>query len=75
MRYSLDFLYLRCKKELIFSRPQDSSAIEHQKIFESVIARETQTACEAMRDHICNIRDNVLEDLQNRLLELEKIDI
>ena len=35
LRYLLDFLYLRCKKEQIFSRPQESAAVEHQRILES----------------------------------------
>ena len=73
--YLLDFLYLRFEKEQIFSRPQESAAVEHQKIFDAVIAGSTREAKKAMRDHIRSVKDNVLQDLRNRILEADKIEI
>ena len=67
LRYLLDFFYLRFEKERIFSRPQASSAAEHQKICNSVMERNVGAARKAMRDHIRNVKNNVLEDLHNRL--------
>lgn len=75
LRYLLDFLYLRFEKEQIFSRPQESAAVEHQKIFDAVIAGSTREAKKAMRDHIRSVKDNVLQDLRNRILEADKIEI
>jgi len=68
-------LYLRFEKELIFSRPQETADRERQKIFDAVTARETRAEQKAMRDHICNIRNNVLEDLKTRLMESGEIEI
>jgi DNA-binding GntR family transcriptional regulator len=75
LRYLLDFLYLRFEKELIFSRPQETAIREHQKIVDAIIARQTRAAQRAMRDHIRNIQNNVLQDLKTRLLESEEIQI
>ncbi len=75
LRYLLDVLYLRFEKELIFSRPQETADLEHQKVFDAVTAGKTRTAQRAMRDHIRNIRNNVLEDLKTRLMESEKVEI
>jgi len=75
LRYLLDFLYLRFEQELIFSRPLESAAIEHQRIFDYVVAKETPLASEAMRDHIRNVRANALEGLKSRLEHAEEIDI
>lgn len=75
LRYLLDFLYLRFEKEQIFSRPQESSAIEHQKIYDCIIARNSREAGKAVRDHIRSVKDNVMEDLRNRLEETEEIEI
>ena len=75
LRYLLDFLYLRFEKEQIFSRPQESAAVEHQKIFDALAAGKTREAKKAVRDHIRSVKDNVMEDLRNRILETEKIEI
>ncbi len=75
LRYLLDFLYLRFEKEQIFSRPQASAAVEHQKIVETYSAGNTREAKKAMRDHIRSVKDNVMKDLRNRILETEKIEI
>lgn len=75
LRYLLDFLYLRFEKELIFSRPQETAIREHQRILDAVLARQARAAQRAMRDHIRNIRNNVLQDLKTRLLESEEIQI
>ena len=75
LRYLLDFLYLRFEKEQIFSRPQESAAVEHQKIFDCIIAGDTREAGKAMREHIRSVRDNVMKDLRNRLRETENIEI
>lgn len=71
LRYLLDFLYLRFNQELIFSRPWDKADQEHKSIFDSIVARDAQAACDAMTRHIRNIRDNALEGLQDRLKELK----
>jgi len=68
-------MYLRFEKELIFSRPQETAIREHQSIFDAVMARQTRATQRAMRDHISNIHDNVLQDLKTRLLESEEIQI
>ena len=75
LRYLLDFLYLRFEKELIFSRPQETAIREHQKIVDAIISRQARTAQRAMRDHIRNIRNNVLQDLKTRVWESEEIQI
>lgn len=75
LRYLLDFLYLRFEKELIFSRPQETAIREHQKIVDAIMAGQARAAQRAMRDHIRNIRNNVLQDLKTRLLESEEIQI
>jgi DNA-binding GntR family transcriptional regulator len=75
LRYLLDFLYLRFEKERIFSRPRESAAVEHQKIFDALVAGQTREAQKAMRDHIRSVKDNVMEDLCNRIMETEKIEI
>ena len=75
LRYLLDFLYLRFEKQQIFSRPQESAAVEHQKIFDALAAGKISEAKKAMRDHIRSVKDNVMEDLRNRILETEKIEI
>ena len=75
LRYLLDFLYLRFEKEQIFSRPQESAAVEHQKIFDAIIAGSTREAKKAMRDHIRSVKNNVMQDLRNRILESEEIEI
>ncbi len=75
LRYLLDFLYLRFEKEQIFSRPQESSAVEHQKIYDCIIAGNTREAKKAVRDHIRSVKKNMLEDLQNRMIESEEIEI
>jgi DNA-binding GntR family transcriptional regulator len=75
LRYLLDFLYLRFEKELIFSRPQESAAVEHQTILDCIMARNTREAKKAMQDHIRSIKNNVLEDLKNRMMESEEIEI
>ena len=74
LRYLFDFLYLRFGQELIFSRPQESVGLEHQAIFDAVVARDLSVARKAMRRHIRNIRNNALEGIQNRLAEAEQID-
>ncbi len=74
LRYLFDFLYLRFGQELIFSRPQESVGLEHQAIFDAVVARDLSVARKAMRQHIRNIRNNALEGIQNRLAEAEQID-
>ena len=73
LRYLLDFLYLRFEKEMIFSRPQESSAAEHRRIYDCVMERNPRAARKAMRDHIRSIKSNVLEDLHNRISETEEI--
>ena len=75
LRYLLDFLYLRFEKEQIFSRPQESSAVEHQKIYDCIMARNSREAGKAVRNHIRSVKDNVMEDLRNRLEDSEKIEI
>jgi len=75
LRYLLDFLYLRFEKEQIFSRPQESSAIEHQKIYDCIMARNSREAGRAVRNHIRSVKDNVMEDLRNRLEDSEEIEI
>lgn len=75
LRYLLDFLYLRFEKEQIFSRPQESSAVEHQKIYDCIMARNSREAGKAVRNHIRNVKDNVMEDLRNRLEDSEEIEI
>ncbi len=75
LRYLLDFLYLRFEKEQIFSRPQESAAVEHQKIFDALITGKTREAKKAMRDHIRSVKDNVMKDLRKRIVETEKIEI
>jgi DNA-binding GntR family transcriptional regulator len=75
LRYLLDFFYLRFEKERIFSRPQESSAAEHQKICDSLMERNVGAAGKAMRDHIRSVKNNVLEDLHNRLKVSEEIEI
>ena len=75
LRYLLDFLYLRFEKDLIFSRPQETADREHQKIFDAIVAGKTRTAQKAMREHIRNIRSNVLVGLKARLIESERIEI
>ena len=75
LRYLLDFLYLRFEKELIFSRPQESAAVEHQTIIDCIMARNALKAKKAMQDHIRSVKKNVLEDLQNRMVESEEIEI
>ena len=75
LRYLLDFLYLRFEKEQIFSRPQESSAEEHQKIFGAIIAGNTREAKKAMKDHIRSVKDNVMQDLRDRMRETEEIEI
>ncbi len=75
LRYLLDFLYLRFEKDQIFSRPQESAAVEHQKIFDALDAGKTREAKKAMKDHIRSVKDNVMEDLRNRIRETEKIEI
>jgi len=75
LRYLLDFLYLRFEKEQIFSRPQESSAVEHQKIYDCIIARDTRGAKKSMGDHIRSVKKNVLNDLQIRMIEAEEIEI
>jgi DNA-binding FadR family transcriptional regulator len=71
----LNFLYLRFEKERIFSRPQESSAAEHRKISDCVMARDLRGARKAMRDHIRSLKDNVLQDLRNRLEDSADIEI
>ena len=75
LRYLLDFLYLRFEKEQIFSRPQESSAVEHQKIYDCIMARNSREAGKAVRNHIRSVKDNVMEDLRNRLEDSEAIEI
>lgn len=75
LRYLLDFLYLRFEKEQIFSRPQESSAAEHQKIYDCIMARSSREAGKAVRDHIRSVKDNVLEDLRSRLEDSAEIEI
>ena len=75
LRYLLDFLYLRFEKEQIFSRPQESSADEHQRIFDAIIAGNTREAKKAMKNHIRSVKDNVMQDLRNRMRETEEIEI
>jgi DNA-binding GntR family transcriptional regulator len=75
LRYLLDFLYLRFEKEQIFSSPQESSAVEHQKIYDYIIARNTREAGKAMREHIRSVQKNVLEDIKNRMRESDEIEI
>lgn len=75
LRYLLDFLYLRFDPVIIFSRPQESAASEHQKICDRIMAKDTSGACDAMRHHIHSIRDNVLQGIQKRLDEKTEIDI
>jgi DNA-binding GntR family transcriptional regulator len=75
LRYLLDFLYLRFEKEQIFSRPQESAAVEHQKIFDCIVAGDTREAGKAMREHIRSVKKNVLEDLKSRLKESDEIEI
>ena len=75
LRYLLDFLYLRFEKEQIFSRPQESSAVEHQKIYDCIMARNSREAGKVMRNHIRSVKDNVMEDLRNRLEDSEEIEI
>lgn len=75
LRYLLDFLYLRFDPMIIFSRPQKSAANEHQKICNRIMAKDPSGACDAMRNHIQSIRDNVLEGFQKRLEEQTEIDI
>lgn len=75
LRYLLDFLYLRFEKEQIFSRPQESSAVEHQKIYDCIMARNSREAGKAVRNHIRSVKDNVMEDLRNRLEDSEEIEI
>ena len=69
LRYLLYFLYLRFEKELIFSRPQESAAVEHQTILDCIMARNALKAKKAMQDHLRSVKKNVLEDLQNRMME------
>ena len=73
LRYLLDFLYLRFEKEQIFSRPQESAAAEHQKIFDAITAGKVREAQKSMRNHIRSVKGNVMEDLQNRNRETEEI--
>ena len=75
LRYLLDFLYLRFEKEQIFSRPQESSAVEHQKIYDCIMARNSREAGKAVRNHIRSVKDNVMEDLRTRLEDSEEIEI
>jgi len=75
LRYLLDFLYLRFEKEQIFSRPQESSAVEHQEIYDCIMARNSREAGKAVRNHIRSVKDNVMEDLRNRLEDSEEIEI
>jgi len=75
LRYLLDFLYLRFEKEQIFSRPQESSAVDHQKIYDCIMARNSREAGKAVRNHIRSVKDNVMEDLRNRLEDSEEIEI
>ena len=75
LRYLLDFLYLRFEKEQIFSRPQESSAVEHQKIYDCIIAGDAREAGKAMREHIRSVKNNVMEDLPNRLKVSQEIEI
>ena len=75
LRYLLDFLYLRFEKEQIFSRPQGSSAVEHQKIYDCIMARISREAGKAVRNHIRSVKDNVMEDLRTRLEDSEEIEI
>jgi DNA-binding FadR family transcriptional regulator len=73
--YLLDFWYLRFEKEMIFSRPQESSAAEHRKIYDCVLERNPRDARKAMRDHIRSVKNNVMKDLRNHILETQKIEI
>ena len=75
LRYLLDFLYLRFEKEQIFSRPQESAAVEHQKIFDALAAGKIREAKKAVREHIRSVKGNVMEDLRNRIRETEEIEI
>jgi DNA-binding GntR family transcriptional regulator len=75
LRYLLDFLYLRFEKEQIFSRPQASAAVEHQKIFDFIVAGDTRAAGKAMREHIRSVKKNVLKDIQSRMNESDDIEI
>ncbi len=54
--------------------PQESAGLEHQAIFDAVVARDLSAARKALRRHIRNIRNNALEGIQNRLAEAEQID-
>lgn len=75
LRYLLDYLYLRFDPVIIFSRPQENAANEHQKIVDRIIAKDLSGACDAMRHHIHRIRDNALRGIQQRLEETTEIDI
>lgn len=75
LRYFLDFLYLRFEKEQIFSRPQESAALEHQTIVDCILARNSTGAKKAIREHFRNVKKNVMRDLRNRLKETEEIEI
>jgi DNA-binding GntR family transcriptional regulator len=61
--------------ELIFSRPQESAAVEHQKNFYCIAAGDTREAGKAMREHIRSVKQNVLEDIQSRMNESDDIEI
>ena len=54
--------------------PQESAGLEHQAIFDTVVARDLSSARQSMRRHIRNIRNNALEGIQKRLAEAEQID-
>ncbi len=73
LRYLFDFLYLRFGQDLIFSRPSEDSADAHTAIFDAIKSRDVETAVRLLKKHIKDIHENALDDIQERLSDVEDI--
>ncbi len=73
LRYLFDFLYLRFGQDLIFSRPSEDSADAHTAIFDAIKSKDVETAIRVLKKHIKEIHENALDDIQERLSNVEDI--
>jgi DNA-binding GntR family transcriptional regulator len=70
-----DLLYLKYRAGTLFPRPKEDVGVDHQEIFDAVVARDLKRAQEAMSRHLGNVREHVLGGLRRNMEEKETLDL
>ncbi len=64
-----DLLFLRYSHNLVITSISETSLLEHQKIFNSLVARDLPGLQQAMSSHLVNVKNHIIENFDRMIVK------